>query len=50
MVAVGLVLSMLCLVVTLVSLHTYGTLLFGLNEVPAWANVTRLHNSGCSFH
>jgi hypothetical protein len=38
MAVVGLVLSLLCLVVTLVSLHTYGTLLYGLNQVSRVAN------------
>jgi hypothetical protein len=38
MAVVGLVLSLLCLVVTLVSLHTYGTLLYGLHQVSRVAN------------
>ncbi len=38
MAVVGLVLSLLCLVVTLVSLHTYGTLLYGLHQVSQVAN------------
>ena len=47
MVLVGLVLSLLSLVVTLLSLHTYGTSLYSLQEFPAWANITRLENSSC---
>ncbi len=38
MAVVGLVLSLLCLVVTLVSLHTYGTLLYSLHQVSRVAN------------
>ncbi len=38
MAVVGLVLSLLCLVVTLVSLHTYGILLYGLHQVFRVAN------------
>ncbi len=41
MAVVGLVLSLLCLVVTLVSLHTYGTLLYGLHQVSCVANSTQ---------
>jgi len=38
MVVVGLMLNTACLCVTLLGLHSHGSLLFQLNELPVWAN------------
>lgn len=40
MAGVGAILNILCISTTFLCLHTYGTIMFSLDTVPLWANVT----------
>merc|ERR1719495_2420482 len=40
MVGIGAILNILCISTTFLCLHTYGTIMFELDSVPHWANVT----------
>ena len=40
MVLVGIILNIVCLLTTMIPIHTYGIPMFDLMEVPEWANVT----------
>ena len=47
MICVGIMLNLSSLVVTLLSLHTHGTLLFNLEQFPAWGNITLSAGTSC---
>ena len=45
MVGVGAILNLICISTTILSLHTHGDLMFGLNTFPDWANATLADDS-----
>ncbi len=47
MVLVGIILNIVCLLTTMIPIHTYGILMFDLMEVPEWANVTLQSTQQC---
>jgi sodium-dependent dicarboxylate transporter 2/3/5 len=47
MVAVGAILNILCISTSFLCLHTYGSVMFDLDTVPLWANVTVVGSTMC---
>ena len=49
MLGVGAILNLLCIVTTILALHSHGNLMFSLNTFPDWANTTVVDGSSSSL-